>query len=54
MKKSKKDQLPDKKINDDKLYYFEDGLLVMTEKYHLERGYCCENKCRHCPYKEKL
>ncbi len=31
-------------------HYFEDGLLVMTEGYHLKRGYCCENGCRHCPY----
>ena len=31
-------------------YYNEDGLMVLTEKYHLERGYCCGNGCRHCPY----
>lgn len=32
-------------------YYFnESGLVVLTEKYHLERGYCCGNGCRHCPY----
>jgi hypothetical protein len=32
-------------------YYFnEDGLMVLTEKYHLQRGYCCGNGCRHCPY----
>jgi hypothetical protein len=31
-------------------YYNEDGLIVLTEKYHLERGYCCGNGCRHCPY----
>lgn len=27
------------------------GLLVFTEKYLLDRGYCCDNGCRHCPYK---
>ncbi|MEZ4742473.1 MAG: DUF5522 domain-containing protein [Bdellovibrionota bacterium] len=33
------------------LYYFnEEGLLVMTEAYHLKRGYCCESGCLHCPY----
>ena len=33
-------------------YYFnEQGLIVLTEKYHLERGYCCGNGCLHCPYK---
>ncbi|WP_137760786.1 DUF5522 domain-containing protein [Pontibacter sp. SGAir0037] len=32
-------------------YYFnEQGLMVFTVKYHLKRGYCCENGCRHCPY----
>lgn len=31
-------------------YYNEEGLMVLTEKYHLERGYCCGNGCRHCPY----
>jgi len=32
-------------------YYFnEEGLLVMTEKYLMQRGYCCENGCLHCPY----
>ena len=34
----------------DEDYYFENGLLVMTEAYHLKRGYCCGNTCRHCPY----
>lgn len=40
-------------------YYLKDGLFVFTEKYHLERGFCCESKgkkgsCKHCPYnKEK-
>ena len=32
------------------LYYKENGYKVMTEKDHLKRGYCCKNKCRHCPY----
>lgn len=27
------------------------GLLVMTAKYLKDRGYCCNNNCRHCPYK---
>ena len=32
-------------------YYFnEQGLMVFTAKYHLRRGYCCQNGCRHCPY----
>ena len=31
-------------------YYFDNGLLVMTAHYLRERGYCCSNDCRHCPY----
>lgn len=32
-------------------YYFnEHGYIVLTEKFHLKRGYCCGNGCRHCPY----
>jgi hypothetical protein len=31
-------------------YYFEEGLMVLTERYLLDRGYCCENGCRRCPY----
>jgi len=32
-------------------YYFnEAGLMVLTEKYLLDRGYCCGNGCKHCPY----
>lgn len=31
-------------------YYDESGLMVFTREYHLKRGYCCGNGCRHCPY----
>lgn len=31
-------------------FYYENGLMVFTEAYHLLRGYCCERGCRHCPY----
>ena len=26
------------------------GFLVFTERYHIERGFCCQSACRHCPY----
>lgn len=26
------------------------GRLVFRAAYHLRRGYCCGNGCRHCPY----
>jgi hypothetical protein len=31
-------------------YYLESGRWVFTAAYHLKRGYCCQNRCRHCPY----
>lgn len=31
-------------------YYNEDGFVVLTEKYHLEKGVCCGNGCLHCPF----
>lgn len=32
-------------------YYINgDGLFVFTKEYHLKRGFCCKNKCLHCPW----
>jgi hypothetical protein len=31
-------------------YYNEQGYIVLTEKYHLEKGFCCGFGCLHCPY----
>lgn len=31
-------------------YINERGLIVLTEQYHLDKGYCCGNGCKHCPY----
>jgi hypothetical protein len=31
-------------------YYMENGFMVLTEIFHIQRGRCCGNKCRHCPY----
>ncbi|CAG8473256.1 hypothetical protein C2G38_476224 [Gigaspora rosea] len=28
----------------------ETSYIVMTELFHKQRGYCCGNNCRHCPY----
>ncbi|MCO6509173.1 MAG: hypothetical protein J5I65_00100 [Aridibacter famidurans] len=33
-------------------FYYENGLMVLTEKFLLDRGFCCGNGCRHCPYPE--
>jgi hypothetical protein len=35
-------------------YYLDDGLMVLTARYHLRRGYCCDQGCRHCPYTKIL
>lgn len=32
-------------------YYMDGGKLVFTAAYHSKRGYCCNSKCRHCPYR---
>lgn len=35
-------------------YYFNnEGFVVFTAKYLLERGYCCGNGCKNCPYDYK-
>ena len=35
-------------------YINEDGNFVFTKWYHLKRGYCCGNGCKHCPYESNL
>lgn len=40
-------------VQDNNDFYIDNGLVVFTEEYHLKRGYCCKNKCKHCPYKKK-
>jgi ATP-dependent helicase YprA (DUF1998 family) len=34
-------------------FYIEGTRKVMTESYHIKRGYCCGSGCRHCPYEPK-
>lgn len=31
-------------------YYLQNGNYVFKAWFHLKRGYCCTNGCRHCPY----
>lgn len=33
-------------------FYYEGGLMVLTARFLLRRGYCCGNDCRHCPYED--
>jgi hypothetical protein len=37
-------------IEGEDYYRNEDGFVVLTEKHHLKRGYCCGMGCKHCPY----
>ena len=46
-----KNEEKQERLIEGKDYYFEDGLMVLTEHFLLKRGYCCENGCRHCPYR---
>ena len=53
MKKDEKKKNDSKEFVENVDYYFENGLMVLTAHFLKKRGYCCENSCRHCPYKEK-
>jgi 2-iminoacetate synthase ThiH len=36
------------------IHYYMDGVrVVFTALYHIERGECCGNRCKHCPYTPK-
>jgi hypothetical protein len=34
-------------------YYMEGERVIFTSLFHIERGQCCGNGCRHCPYDPK-
>jgi len=34
-------------------YVMEGLYLVFTAAYLLKRGYCCENGCRNCPWRDE-
>lgn len=38
------------KLDPQKDFYYEDGKMVLTAHYLRNRGHCCGNFCRHCPY----
>ncbi|HMT29192.1 MAG TPA: DUF5522 domain-containing protein [Bacteroidia bacterium] len=41
------------KFDKEDFYFSEEGFIIFTEAYHLKRGYCCNNNCKHCPWKTK-
>lgn len=34
-------------------YYMDGDRVVFTAEFHIKRGQCCGNGCRHCPYDPK-
>lgn len=42
-----------KKLVENIDFYIENGKYVFTAKFLKDRGHCCKNYCRHCPYKTK-
>ena len=47
---SKKNIAPPYSLSNEDYYLNEQGYIVFTAAYHLKRGYCCGNGCKHCPY----
>jgi len=39
-----------KELDPSEFYLSPEGYIIFTEKYHLKRGYCCKNGCKHCPF----
>jgi hypothetical protein len=37
-------------VEGEDFYYNDFGYMVLTEKFHLAKGFCCGNGCKHCPY----
>ncbi len=37
-------------VEGEDFYYNEEGYMVLTEKFHVQKGFCCGNGCKHCPY----
>ena len=34
-------------------YYLEGERVIFTALFHVQRGQCCGNGCRHCPYEPR-
>ena len=39
-----------KELDASEFYLSPEGYIIYTEKYHLKRGFCCKNGCKHCPF----
>jgi Family of unknown function (DUF5522) len=38
---------------EEEYYTNNSGFIVFNAEYLLQRGYCCGNGCKHCPYDYK-
>jgi Family of unknown function (DUF5522) len=43
--------MPERQLIEGEDYVMEGAYVVFTAAYLLERGYCCESGCRHCPWR---
>ena len=43
----------DQGLKKDVHFYTEGERVIFTSLFHIERGQCCGNGCRHCPYTPK-
>ena len=50
MKQETTPRIPQKLVENED-YYMKNNLFVLTENFLRKRGFCCQNGCRHCPYK---
>ena len=52
VQESKKETFPIKRDQyvENKHFYLENGMFVFTEYFHIVKGECCRNNCRHCAY----
>lgn len=53
MTKPRREPIKEESFVENVDYYFENGLMILTENFLKKRGYCCRNNCRHCPYSFK-
>jgi len=52
MSKDTGDISKNNKMEEEDFYLSPEGLLVFTSAFHIKRGHCCKNSCKHCPYDE--
>ncbi len=51
--KQRVQEVPVKSYKEGIHYYMEGERVIFTALFHIQRGSCCGNGCRHCPYDPK-